>query len=455
MNSNFNIGINKNLTDDLVLDVLVGNEFIDLRTESLQNIGTSLTLGGFDDLSNASAQNPNTGTSAQRTVGFFANATLAWREMLYLNLSGRQDYSSTLPSANNTFFYPSAGLTFVFTELFNVNSDILSFGKIRGTYAEVGQAAPANALQIPFLGVAGVNALRTGFTADGIVFPGFNSTTAFQQSNTLRDPNLKPQNNQTWEIGLNLAFLNGRVEFDGTYYSEVATDQIFTVPLASSSGYTSILRNAGELRNEGFEITLSANPVNISGFSWNVLANLTTYETEVVELAPGVENIILGGFTEPDVRASAGESYPVIFGTRFLRDDAGNIVMDNRQFVNGSPNASYGMPVQDPTNGPIGQVNPDYEIGLTNTFSYKGITLNVHIDIRRGGKAYAGNTRLQKLYGQDEITEDRTTPTVLSGVKGYFTQEDDGSVTVQAEGPNDIAIVRGQQFLECCYGRYR
>ncbi len=442
INSNFNVAMNWNLTEDLVVDFLVGNEYIDIRSSSLTNVGTSLTLGGFNDLSNAGSQAPSTGTSSSRTVGFFGNATFAFQEMLYLNLTGRQDYNSTLPSSNNTFFYPSAGLTFVFTEILNINSSILSFGKIRGSYAEVGQTAPANSLTIPFLGAT----VGTGFTSDGIAFPSFNNQTAFRQSNILRDPNLRPQNNKTWEVGLNVAFLNGRVELDGSYFNETATDQIFTVPLAGSSGYTSILRNAGELRNEGYEITLSANPLNISDFRWDVIANFTSYNNEVVSLAPGVDNIFLGGFTEPNVRAFAGQSYPVIFGSRFLRDDNGNIVIDNRQFVNGTANASYGLPVQDPNNGPIGQVNPDFELGLTNTFSYKGLTLNVHIDIRKGGNAYAGNTRLQKLYGQDEVTEDRTTPTVLSGVKGYFTQDASGNVNVEVEGENDIAIVRGQRF---------
>ncbi|MCX2744949.1 SusC/RagA family TonB-linked outer membrane protein [Mangrovivirga sp. M17] len=444
INSNLNMVISKALSDDFYLDFLLGNELIDIRTKSLGVTGNGIVIGGFDQISNTSAQTTTVGTSQQRTVGFFANASLSWRDMLFLNASGRMDYVSNMPEANRSFFYPSIGLGFVFTEPWDGRPEWFNFGKIRGSYAEVGQPGPIQATQVPFLS-AGTG---TGFTNDGIAFPTFNNLIAYQQSNALRDPNLEPQNVTTWEVGVQLELFNRRLGIDATYFNENSTDQIFTVPLAPSSGYTSILRNAGELENQGWEVVLNLVPLQTQDWEWNITANYTRLRSEVISLAPGVENIFLGGFVTPNVRAYAGSPYPVVFGSRFLRDDEGRVVVDNREFVNGVPNSSYGMPVQNPDDGVIGQVNPDYEVGLSSSLSYKNLTLSVHFDIRVGGQAYAGNTRLQKLYGMDEVTEDRESPYVVEGVKGYYSFDSDGNVVVESEGENDIVIERNQQYWQ-------
>jgi hypothetical protein len=175
-----------------------------------------------------------------------------------------------------------------------------------------------------------------------------------------------------------------------------------------------------------------------------VAFNFSRVQSEVKELAEGVENIFLGGFVEPNVRAQAGHAYPIIFGTRFLRDASGNIVHDSRETVGGQANAFYGMPMADPELGPIGNVAPDWIGGLINAFRFRNVRLHTQIDIRQGGMMYAGNTRLQKLYGMDAMTEDRETPTVLGGVKGYLDAEDN----LVVEGANDIPVVRGQTFWQ-------
>lgn len=441
VNSNFNATIAADITEDLFFDVLLGNEVIDIRTKSVGITGSDLTVGGFDNISNTASQTVDVGTSSQRTVGFYANATFSFKEYLFLNLTGRQDYVSNMPSGNRTFFYPSVGANFVFTDAFDLSDSFISFGKIRASYAEVGQPGPINSAQIPFVQAD----VGTGFTNDGIQFP-FNGVTGFEQSNTLRDPNLVPQNSKTMEFGLQTHFLKNRIGVDVTYFEETTTDQIFTVPLATSTGYSSILRNAGELSNKGIEAVLTVTPVKTGSFNWDIIANFTQLNSEVVSLAPGVDNIFLGGFVTPNVRAYAGEAYPVIFGSAFLRNDEGRIVVDNRQFIDGVPNQSYGMPVAHPEAQVIGNVNPDFEVGLSNSVSYKDFRLDIHVDMRKGGQAYAGNTRLQKLYGQDKVTENRDVPVVLDAVKGYYSQTDDGTVVVESEGENDIAILPGQRF---------
>lgn len=440
LNSNFTVGFNKQFGQDFVVDAIAGNEIVEIRINDQQQTGTGITIGGFDNISNTTNQVTSSTVQNSRTVGFYANASLAWRETLFLNAGGRQDYTSVMPRGNRSFFYPSVGLGFVVSEIAGLaDNNVLSFAKVRGSYAEVGQAAIGpHSTQLVFL----QSAVGSGFTNNGIAFP-FAGQTGFQQSNILRNPNLRPQNTTQIEAGIEMNFFLNRIGFDVAYFIENTTDQIFTVPIPATTGYSSELRNGGELENTGWEVTLNASPLrNPNGLSWDISANFTSVQSEVISLAPGVENIFLGGFVTPNVRASASGSYPVIFGSRFLRDDNGDIVYDSRQFVNGVANPSFGMPITDPENGVIGKVNPDFEIGISSTLSYKGLSLGVHVDIREGAEAYAGNTRLQKLYGQDIVTEDRTTPVVPKGVKGYL--DNDGNLIV--EGENDIAIVRGERY---------
>jgi TonB-linked SusC/RagA family outer membrane protein len=439
VNSNLNLTFDKQF-GNFRTNLLVGNEIININTDFQSTTGTGITIGGFRNMSNTTNQQVANSILNTRTVGFFANATIDYKDFLFLTASGRQDYVSNMPRDNRTFFYPSIGLGLVVSDMLDFSSSSpVSFLKLRGSYAEVGQAGPAYSTQIPFVG-AGV---ATGFTNDGIEFP-FNEVTAFQLSNTLFSPDLVPQNTVTWEAGFQVQLYKNRVGLDVNYFNASTVDQIFAVPVAPSSGYTSELRNAGELNSDGWEITLNATPLSggQDGFTWDFTANITSIDNEVVSLADGVDNIFLGGFTEPNIRAQAGSQYPIIFGSRYLRDDAGNIVVDSRQFIDGVVNPDYGMPIADPELGEIGQVNPDFILGFNNSFSYKGITLSAQVDWQSGGQAYAGNTRLQKLYGMDIVTEDRETPVVLDATKGYI--DDDGNFI--NEGNNDIAIQKGQRY---------
>ena len=442
INSNASVSYTKQLGSDINIDAVVGNEVIDIRINDQQQQGNGITVGGFDNIANTSTQITNQNQFNSRQVGFYGQASVSWRDMLFLNLSGRQDYTSVMPRGNRSFFYPSAGLSFVFTEALGLSTNsVFNFGKVRMSYAEVGQAAiaPHSTEVVYFQGRA-----NTGFTNDGINFP-FNGIAGFQQSNVLRNPDLSPQNTISLEAGVQLSFFESRINLDVNYFKENTADQIFTVPIARSSGFSSELRNAGELQNTGWEIQLSATPVKTSwGLTWDFSVNYTSIQSEVIALAPGVENIFLGGFVAPNVRAQVAGEYPVIFGTKFLRDGDNNIVHDSRATMNGFPNPNYGMPIQDTENGVIGNVNPDYELGISTSLSFKGLTLGMHIDMRQGGETYAGNTRLQKLYGQDIVTEDRETPVVLQGVKGYIDEANANAVII--EGTNDIVITRGQQY---------
>jgi TonB-linked SusC/RagA family outer membrane protein len=439
VNSNISLSFNRDVTEDLNLNLLVGNEIYDIRSRLISNFGSGIPIGGFRNIGSTATQRSTDFITRRRVAGFYANLEAGFRDYLFLNATARQDYVSNLPRDNRSFFYPSIGLGFVFTDAFQIDNNWLSFGKLRASYAEVGQA-PDDPYQTRNLFIVGSS--TSGFLEDDIQFP-FNGLPAYSLSDILRSDQLRPQNTKTYEVGGDFRFLQNRLTIDYTYYSQTTEDQIFQVPLAPSSGYASELRNAGELQSRGHELVVGITPVRSSNFQWELTTNFSTFENEVKSLAPGVENIFLGGFVIPNIRAQAGDPYPVIFGSSFVRDEAGNIVVDSRQTIEGEENPYYGMPLEGPAKA-IGNVQPDFEMSFLNSLNFMGVTLTAQLDWRKGGKAYAGNTRLLKLYGMAELTEDRETPKIFGGSKGFF--DDDGNLVV--EGTNDIAIQQGQTFWQ-------
>lgn len=438
INSNISAMINRDVTEDLNVSFLVGSELYEINSRLLNNVGQGIGIGGLRNIGNTTVQTTSETMSSRRTVGFYSNLELGYKNYLFLNASARQDYVSNLAPGNRAFFYPSVGAGFVFTDAFEIENNFLDFGKIRASYAEVGQA-PEQAFITKNVFIAG--GAGSGYLTDGIAFP-FNGLNGRTLSNTLNSPTLRPQNTKTVEFGGDFRFLNNRITLDYTYYVQTTTDQIFAVPLAPSAGFTSEFRNAGKLETRGHELVATVIPVTTNDFSWSITTNFSSYRNEVLELAEGVDNIFLGGFVTPNIRAEAGAAYPIIFGSSFVRDEAGNVVVDSRPtLANGNVNPYYGMPLVGPETN-IGNVQPDFEFTFTNGFTYKGLNLTAQVDWRKGGNMYAGNTRLLKLYGQDAVTEDREEPYVYPGSKGYT--DADGNLVL--EGDNDIEIVRGQTF---------
>lgn len=446
VNSNLNISLNHNFGKDFSASLLLGNEFYDIRTQNLNVVGTGITIGGFRNISNTSSQVTTESKTAQRVVGFFSNFELSWRNTLFLTASGRQDYVSFLARGNRSFFYPSVGLSWAFTETFEIPQNILTFGKIRLNYAQVGAgAAPFSTTNIFVQG-----APTSGFLTHGINYP-FNGQIGFTQSNIIRSANLRPQNTVTYEVGAELRFLNNRIGVEYSYYVNNTTDQIFSVPLPASTGFTSENRNAGEIETKGHELAVNAlivKPAKADGFSWNLAVNFTSFANRVLRLEDGVANIFLAGFTTPSSRAFAGNTYPVIFGVGYQRDSQGKVVVDGRQTVGGNANPTYGMPIADPNPKVVGKVQPDFTMGITNTFSFKGFTLSAQVDWRKGGQAYSGNTRLARLYGQTEETEDRESTTYVVPNASVWNGEVDasGNPTYSNLPTNNIQIARNENY---------
>ncbi|MGD9929032.1 MAG: SusC/RagA family TonB-linked outer membrane protein [Mangrovibacterium sp.] len=401
------------IDDDFQLNVIVGNELDHNRQKTYDEYGQEFNFGGWNHIANA---NTVTATEAQyqnRTVGFFSSLSLSWKDMLFLNATGRNDIASSMPRDNRSFFYPSVSLGFVASELdFIKEIDWLNFAKIRGSYAEVGQAGTylENYYTKPAYG--------GGFwTGEPISYPvgGVNS---YIPNNVLYDPALKPQNTKSYEIGVNLKMFNNRFGIDYTYSRQNVEDQIFQVPLAGSTGAASLMMNGGRVHTNGHEVMLYLTPISTKNFTWDINVNYSKIDNVVDELAPGVESIFLGGFVTPQVRAGIGDTYPVIYGAQFAKNEKGQIL------VNEDPNAAdYGMPMSGEP-GVLGAVSPDFILGGSSTFSYKNISLSAVFEWKNGGHMYSGSNGLLDLYGMSERTEDRESTFIYQGYKADGTPND-------------------------------
>ncbi len=401
------------ITDDLVFDVMVGNEVNQQSWKTYTQSGEDFNFGGWNHINNANIVTASESQFQDRTVGFFGNLSLNWKSMIYLNATGRNDVVSTMPRDARSFFYPSVSLGFVATEIEAIkNITWLSFAKVRLSYAEVGQAGNFynNFYSTPSYG--------GGFWLSGpIQYPidGVNSYTPY---GVQYDPNLKPQNTKSYEVGVDFKFLNNRLGVDYTFSMQKVTDQIFPVPLAGSTGASELMMNGGSVSTDVHEVIFYATPVKTRDFQWDLSVNYAKVVNMVDELAPGVESIFLGGFVTPQVRAGVGSTYPVIYGTSYVRDNDGNIVVED------NPGAwNHGFPkMGEPA--VIGEVSPKFILNGSTSFTYKSVSLSAVFEWKHGGEMYSGSNGLMDLYGMAGITEDRDSPFVFKGVKPDGTPND-------------------------------
>lgn len=420
-NSLLTANFDMNILDDLTLNILAGNEINHTNNKSYSETGTNFNFGGWPHINNATTKDASESKSENRTVGFFGNATLAYKNFIYLGGTGRYDVVSSMPRGNRAFFYPSVNLGIVLSELEAVKElPVLSFAKLRGSYAEVGQAGRYmdNYYVLP--------SYSGGFwTGNPIVYPigsGTSNVTAYTPNTTQYDPNLKPQNTISYEIGTELKFFNNRFGIDYTFSRQDVKDQIFPVPLAGSTGASSLIMNGGKVHTNTHELVLFFNPIHTKDFDWTVNVNFTKMDNYVDELAPGVESIFLGGFVTPQVRAGIGDKYPVIYGTSFKRDGNGNVLVDERATLpSGAKNSNYGFPLTGAP-GVIGTASPDFLLGGSTKITWKKLTASATFDWKNGGQMYSGTSGLLKYaYGLDKDTEDRTSKFIYPGFKADGT----------------------------------
>lgn len=436
LTSDLILTFNYNITDDLVGKFILGNNLYQSVGSSLYTQGDGLIVPNFYHISNTTSQIVRQSRGTLRRLGFYGDLTLDFQEWLYFNGTLRNDMSTTLPKDNNSFWYGQGSLSAVFTTLFKdvFEGSWLNFGKIRFNYAIVGKDAPMYATSTPYIQAA----YADGWT-NGISFP-FAGSVGFVTGDVLGNDKLRPEQTTSWEIGFNLAFLDNLFSLDLTYYNSVSKDQIFSVPIARSTGYYFTVLNAGKISNKGWEAVLNITPINTADWRWDINLNFSTNKNMVDELYKGIDNIFLGGFEGSSIRIVAGKPYGTIFGFGWLRDANGNVV------INDDPNSDeYGFPILDTKEEKaFGSANPDWLLGFRNSVSWKGLTLSFLIDIKKGGKMWNGTRGALYFFGTHKDTENRGYKKTFTGVKGHL--DTDGNL-VTSGAKNDIEVTVGEGWL--------
>ena len=375
INSYFQVIGSRNLTKDLKLDFNIGNEIVESNFTNTSTTGKQLSIRNLKNISNAAVVTAGNSIAQSRLIGLFGELTLGYKGFANLSFTGRNDFSSTFGADNNSYFYPSVAGSFIATEAFpSIKGDILSFLKLSANYAKVGKEAGAYATNT-FFNQAGA---ADGF-GPSIVFP-YNNLNGRTLSNLQADPNLRPEFTTSKEIGVEVRFLKDRLAIEASAYKTLSTDLIFQVPVGPSTGFTSQNKNAGSLKQKGFEFLVSGTPVKTKNGSWSLSVNYTKITPTVESLAPGVPFIQLGGFTTPGTRLYAGEPYGILFGSVFNRAPDGKLLI-----------GANGLTSISPTTAAIGNTNPDWTAGVTNNIRFKGVNVSFLLDIRKGGDVYSRN----------------------------------------------------------------
>ena len=366
------------------VNVVLGNEVNHENMRTWDYIGTNFNFYGLPTISNATSYSAEEYSRQERTVGFFASASVDWKSQLYLTVTGRNDYVSTMPRGSRSFFYPSVSLGWEFTKLpwLEEHNNVINYGKLRASFAQVGQAGTyyKTYYMQPVYG--------GGFYAyTPVTYPLPSGVSAYAPSATLYDPNLKPQNTTNWELGTDLQFFGGRIKAEYTYSLQNVTDQIFAVPVDATTGYSEMMTNAGKMQTKAHELSLNFAILQAKDYDLNLGINFTKVNNKVVELADGVESIFLGGFVEPQIRAQAGCTYPNIYGNAFKRDEAGNLLL-----LDGLPQAT-GESVN------LGNCSPDFTTGFNFGGRYKRLSLSTTWSWQQGGKMYHGTNMTMNYFG--------------------------------------------------------
>ncbi|MGD1890967.1 MAG: SusC/RagA family TonB-linked outer membrane protein [Cyclobacteriaceae bacterium] len=424
INSDFLMTIKKDVSESIGLNFTVGHNYFSKDVSINRIDGQGLASPGFFNIASATAVNVSEGVTRRKLYGVFGTLTLNIAEELFLNLSARNDWSSTLPEANNSFFYPAASIGWDFTNTFNIDNPVFSYGKLRASWGQVGNDAPFAVTNNGF----SQSRVRDGWTTpQGVIFPAL-GINAFNPNFLLGNDQLKAETTTTFEVGADLQFFNGRVGLDVTYFDATTTDAILNIDIPSASGWQQRAVNSAELRNSGIEAALTANIISSGAFNYDATLNFTRIRNQVEKLAEGIPFITIDPFGTQ--RIAEGEPYGIFYGTRFLRDDQGRVVI----------NPDDGIPFEDPNEGIVGDPNPDFLLGFRNTFSYKGFRLSFLLDIRRGGDVYNGTKGVLNNFGVGAETLDRNETVVFDGVLGQV--QDDGTV-VPTEQVNTMEVVKG------------
>lgn len=387
----------------------LGNDVRATKYNRLTSNGSDLDIPTLLSLNNAKTRTTTQYLEDYRIVSAFGDLTLSYNNFIFLNLTGRNDWSSTLDPEFNSFFYPSASLSYIFSENFKLPV-WFSYGKLRASYAEIGKDAN------PYDN-------NSYYTSSVITSSG---QIAWTRDDRKGDRFLKPERTATIEFGTELRFLQNRLSVDITWYKLNSRDQIIPIFLSPTSGYTQLITNAGEIENKGIEIVLNGSPVKGKNFSWDATLNFSRNRNKVIRLREGLSEIIVGshfGYINSGVTLKYVPGFAVgnLYGTTFQRyygtkvDDRVTFQPDLPMVI-ASTGSNAGFPVPDLNQRLLGNSQPDWIGGIINTFTYKNLRLSFLIETQQGQDRYNQLGNFMAAFGIAKYTEDRTTYKVFPGV---------------------------------------
>jgi len=368
---------------DISFNGSVGSEYNHINYNSRSTTVDDLIVPDLYAVSNAAVA-ATTGLYESHTElqSVFATANFGFKNWVFLDLTGRNDWSSTLPIDNNSYFYPSASLSFILTDALGIQSDFLSFVKIRGSFAEVG-------------GTASPYALMGTYTAG----QPYSGQPSLGYTSTIPPLGLKPQRKQSKEIGLEIKLLQNRLSFDAAFYKENTRNQIMNIDVSRTTGFNSKTINAGNLQNSGVELSIMGTPVQTSDFSWDVTLNWSKNVNKVVSLYEDMKYLNLYAASwNANVYAFPGREYGTLWGYAIVRENATPVYYDPNADVKVLSHYLYsGRPLVQPNGNYIrsnlrtdlGNVYPDWFGGINNSFSYKSFNLSFLVDFKKGGVVYS------------------------------------------------------------------
>lgn len=384
--------------------LLVGNNINDRVYQNNYIQADELNIPGFYNVSNGNKFDQSGETyRLRRLVGYYAQASFAYNNYLFLELTGRMDQSSTLPKDKNSYFYPSVSTGFVFTDALGLKSNFLSYGKIRASYAKVGRDADPYQLDNLFVtGGYGNNVAQFNFPYGTI--PGWAMSTRIGSNS------LSPEFTSSYEVGFNLGLLKNRVSIDAAYFNAVSESQIFAVGIPTTTGFNTKVSNTGRMVNKGFELLVNASVINTRDLRWDVTANFTRIRNKVESIGDGILSFpIASGFSFTGAVASIveGQPYGVVVGSRFLRSP------DGEYLINPATGTFFGTEA----NQIIADPNRDFIAGLTNTLRYKTLSFSFLLDYKQGGEVVSWGVIGNRITGAlKETGVDRDQPRILPGV---------------------------------------
>lgn len=362
-NTEARLDYTKQLNDNFNFDILLGGN---IRTSTLENNNQKanrLAVSGLYTLSNS--QDPLISSNfynKQKVYSAFSSAQIGFRRYAYLNLTARNDWSSTLPAANRSYFYPSVNASLILSEAFDLQSEVLTYAKVRGGWSKVGKDATPYQLLNTY-----------DFTAP------FDNNPQQSLNSTELNPDLKPETTKSTEVGVELGLFDNRIRLDVGLYNTNSVNQILGLDVSPATGFSRKLVNGGTINNKGLETMLSVTAVKTTDFTWDIDVNYSRNRSEVKSLYQNVQSYVLGTSGTVQVLATVGEPYGTLFGTAFERNAAGEIIVE-----------ADGTPAISPTKKILGKFTPDWLGGITNSFRYKDFNLSVLVDAHVGGQIFSG-----------------------------------------------------------------